>query len=50
MAVFENRCVILLKIFEVVGCSKRTRVPAICTKILRTYIKFIVFFFLLNTN
>jgi hypothetical protein len=42
MAVFENRCVILVKIFVVIGCFKRTRVPAIYTTSLRTYIKFII--------
>lgn len=53
MAVFENHCVILVKIFVVMCCLKRTRVPAIYTTILRTYTKFIIVimsFFLLNTN
>jgi len=53
MAVFENRCVILVKIFVIIGCFKRTRVPGIYTNILRTYIKFIIvilFFFWLKTN
>jgi len=61
MAVFENLCFILVKIFVVMCCLKRTQVPAIYTTLLRTYIKFILFIylfyflfyfilFLLNTN
>jgi large-conductance mechanosensitive channel len=47
IAVFENRCIILVKIFAVMGCLKRTRVPATYNTILRTYIKFIIVFFVL---
>jgi len=42
MAVFENRCIILVKILVVTSCLKRTRVPANYTKNLCTYIKFII--------
>lgn len=41
LAVLENHRVVLLKIFVVTGCLKRTRVPAIYTTILPTYIIFL---------
>jgi hypothetical protein len=48
LAVLEYRRFILVKIFVVMDCLKRTQVPAIYTTLLRTYIIFI--YLLLNTN
>ena len=45
LAVLENHCVTLVKIFVVTDCLSRTRVPTIYTTILCTYIKFIFFLF-----